>query len=139
MARVQPAYITFDELYMGRTKLKKVLQKTTAAHRTETAIPVKALPLTSSIYEKAQGLVVQCNYDLAQKFLLRVLEQEPGHTGARELLGEVLLEVGDIDAAKQVCLCINFVNTVAYKPVDIRMPPSTLTLRPFVSFFFCTS
>jgi len=38
--------------------------------------------------------------------LLRVLEQEPNHTGARELLGEVLLEVGDIEAAKQTFGCL---------------------------------
>ncbi|KIJ54713.1 hypothetical protein M422DRAFT_240793 [Sphaerobolus stellatus SS14] len=87
---------------MGRTKTKKLLQKSTTATKAEASTsPAKASPSIQSIYEKAQELVVQCNYDLAHKFLLRVLEQDANHTAARELLGEVQLEMGELDAAKQ--------------------------------------
>jgi len=93
---------------MGRTKTKKLQQKATAVARAEAVSEAStSTPTTESIYEKAQQLVVQCNYDLAHKFLLRVLEKVPGHTAARELLGEVQVEMGDLDAAKQVC-CLLF-------------------------------
>lgn len=59
-------------------------------------------PSASQLLTKAQSLVAECNFDLARKFLDRILQQEPNNADARELLGVVLLEVGDIDAARQV-------------------------------------
>lgn len=89
---------------MGRSKTKKLVRSSTAAQRKAegSVTPVKGPPSTSSLFSKALQLVTQCNYDLALKFLLRVLEQDANLTNARELLGEVQLELGDITAAEQV-------------------------------------
>ncbi|KAF8514554.1 hypothetical protein BU17DRAFT_52517 [Hysterangium stoloniferum] len=87
---------------MGRTKTKKPVRSSTAAQKAETSTATtREAPSTISLFEKAQELVVQCNYDLARKFLLRVLEQEPSLGSARELLGEVQLEMGELDTAKE--------------------------------------
>lgn len=90
---------------MGRTKAKKLLRSSTTTQRTieVSPTPTKAAPSPSSLFDKTLQLVSQCNYDLALKFLRRILEQDANFTNARELLGEVQLELGDIDAAKQVC------------------------------------
>ncbi|KAF8588289.1 TPR-like protein [Ramaria rubella] len=87
---------------MGRTKVKKNVR--TSNIKVEPLSPVnpQTPPTTASIFEKAKILVTQCNYDLAHKFLVRVLEQEPNHTAARELLGEVCLEMGELEDATQM-------------------------------------
>lgn len=60
-------------------------------------------PPVSSLLEKAQSLIVQCDYPLAERFIKRILEREPLNIEAREMLAAVLLETGELDAAKQVC------------------------------------
>jgi len=44
-------------------------------------------------------LIVQCDYDLAKRFVQRVLEREPNHAQAKEMLGVIQLETGDLDLA----------------------------------------
>lgn len=55
-----------------------------------------------ALLSKAQTLVTQCDYDLAQKFTLRILERVPNHIDAKELLGVIHLERGNLDEAKDV-------------------------------------
>jgi len=52
-------------------------------------------------------LVEQCDYELAAKFLRRILDTDGVHMEARELLGVVLLELGDLSAAEKVCDAFN--------------------------------
>jgi Anaphase-promoting complex, cyclosome, subunit 3 len=87
---------------MGRTRTKKSLRASIGKVEPSTSVATNPAPSTASFFEKAQILVSQCNYDLAHKFLARVLDQEPTHVSARELFGEVQLEMGELDAAKMV-------------------------------------
>ena len=85
---------------MGRTrpktrKIKPVITQNTAE---EPAPP----PPISALLEKAQALIVQCDYDLAGRFARRVLEREPQNVEAKEMLGVVQLETGELLAAKEV-------------------------------------
>ena len=79
---------------MGITRPKK--KPVPKPHGNATTVP--------ALLEKAQSLIVECDYDLALRFARRILETEPGHVEAREILGISLLETGDLDGAKQVCM-----------------------------------
>ncbi|KAJ7494756.1 hypothetical protein B0H11DRAFT_1717129 [Mycena galericulata] len=100
---------------MGRTKTKKK----TAARTVE--VPASPLPPTapsiSSLLEKAQSLIVQCDYELAQRFITRILEQQPSNADAKEMLGVVQLETGDIQAAR-----VTFTSLLPPNP-DAPSPP----------------
>lgn len=80
---------------MGRTRVKT--RKATAS-----STGVKEEPSVEALLSKAQTLVTQCDYDLAQKFTLRILERVPNHIDAKELLGVIQLERGDLEEAKDV-------------------------------------
>lgn len=89
---------------MGRTRTKtrktkpptvEVQEKTTTTSQSE--------PSISSLLEKAQELIVQCDYELAGRFVQRVLERSPEHAEALEMMGVVQLETGELDAARKVC------------------------------------
>ncbi|KAK2460336.1 hypothetical protein APHAL10511_007725 [Amanita phalloides] len=71
---------------MGRTRTKKTPAST---------------PSVTALLEKARSLIVQCDYDLALRFAKRILQSEPTHVEAREILGVSLLETGDVEGAKQ--------------------------------------
>ncbi|KAJ6494846.1 hypothetical protein C8R47DRAFT_1194737 [Mycena vitilis] len=84
---------------MVRTQTKKK----TSARPTDAsagALPSSAPPSIPALLEKAQTLIVQCDYELAQRFVNRVLEQQPSNAEAKEMLGVVQLEMGEIDAAR---------------------------------------
>lgn len=82
---------------MGRTRTKK------KAHSKADDPSIQAAPpSTSSLLEKAQTLIIQCDYDLALRFIRRALEQDPKNVEAKEMLGVSLLETGELEAAKQV-------------------------------------
>lgn len=73
-------------------------------------------PTIEASLEKAHELIVQCDYDLARRFIDRVLKRAPNNSEAKEILGLVQLETGDLDAAKQVCfhatlICVWCANT----------------------------
>ena len=51
---------------------------------------------------KAEQLMASFNYELAQKFLERAVEQEPNNCQALDLLGDLLLHSGDIENALAV-------------------------------------
>ncbi|KAG8891540.1 hypothetical protein FRC01_014643, partial [Tulasnella sp. 417] len=84
---------------MGRTRTRKAQRalKSTVVSTTPTVLPQ---PSIESLVEKTQILLAQCNYELAHKFVKRILERDPSHVEGREMLGLVELENGDIEAAK---------------------------------------
>lgn len=84
---------------MGRTRPKS---KKTKLVKAEPTTQQSSQPSTSSLIEKTQALITQCDYPLAERFINRVLEREPTNAEARELLVVVLLETGQLDIAKQV-------------------------------------
>jgi hypothetical protein len=89
-------------LSMGRTRPKTRKAHPPATELTETKREEKSEPTIEAILEKAQELVVQCDYDLAGKFVERVLQRAPNNVEGKEILGVVQLETGLLDAAKQV-------------------------------------
>ncbi|KAJ2914070.1 hypothetical protein MD484_g6335, partial [Candolleomyces efflorescens] len=104
---------------MGRTKpKKKVLSK--AQQPTNVA---KEEPSISALLEKAQALIVQCDYELASKFVQRILERDPSNVEAKEMLGVALLETGEIEQAKQA-----FQSLVPPNPNAPAVPPPSAYL-----------
>ncbi|GFR79364.1 TPR repeat-containing protein YDR161W [Elysia marginata] len=55
------------------------------------------------LLDKAEQLIDEFNYELAQKFCQRALEMEPDNVRALETSASLLLELGDIESAKH-CL-----------------------------------
>jgi tetratricopeptide (TPR) repeat protein len=80
---------------MVRTKTKK------AAIVSNSQAPPPP-PTVASLIAKAQDLITQCDYDLALRFIRRALEQEPNNAVAREMLGVVEIERGELETAQQV-------------------------------------
>ena len=85
---------------MGRTQLKTKLRRKVFVE--ETQQPAAPAPTVEALLEKAQTLIVQCDYELARKFIQRALEQRPDNAVAKEMLGVSHLELGELDQAKQV-------------------------------------
>ncbi|KAG6851109.1 hypothetical protein H0H93_000989 [Arthromyces matolae] len=101
---------------MGRTRPKnKAASKATAS-----PVSPQNGPSVTSLLEKAQSLIVQCDYELAQRFIRRVLEQEPANAEAKEMLGVALLEMGEIEEARQAFMSLLPPNPNAPSPP----PPS---------------
>lgn len=85
---------------MGRTRPKSKKSKLIRGeHAAEQSSPQ---PPISSLLEKAQTLIVQCDYALAERFIRRILERESNNAEAKEMLAVALLETGEIAAAKEV-------------------------------------
>ena len=88
---------------MGRTRnKKKVASKATEPPIQHATSKTQNSPPIVSLVEKAQSLIEQCDYGLAQRFIRRILEQQPANAEAKEMLGVVLLEIGEIAGAKEV-------------------------------------
>ncbi|KAJ4477172.1 hypothetical protein J3R30DRAFT_3657685 [Lentinula aciculospora] len=85
---------------MGRTKTKK--QARSKFTESSSVHSTSAGPSVPALFEKAQSLIVQCDYELAARFIQRILNQQPSNAEAKEMLGVVKLEMGDIDSAKQI-------------------------------------
>ncbi|KAG8921592.1 hypothetical protein FRC02_012493 [Tulasnella sp. 418] len=88
---------------MGRLKNKKnplKAAKSSAAGVASSSKPTA--PSIESLIEKAQTLIVQCDYELARKFLVRILERDSIHAEAREMLGFVQVETGELDSAREI-------------------------------------
>ena len=87
---------------MGRTRTqKKALSKATQEPSAQSTATTQT-PSLPALLEKAQSLIVQCDYELALRFIRRILEQDPKNAEAKEMLGVALLETGELDAAKEV-------------------------------------
>lgn len=98
-----------------RTKTRKAPPPTTEIVQEKVNNP---LPAISALIEKAQGLIVQCDYELAGRFIVRALERAPNNAEALEIQGVVQLETGDLDAAKQT-----FQSLLPPSPVAPSSPP----------------
>ncbi|OBZ72192.1 hypothetical protein A0H81_07962 [Grifola frondosa] len=81
---------------MGRARTKSKKSKVLSTE----PIVGSTTPSIQSLLEKAQSLIVQCDYELAERFAKRVLEQEHTNIDAKEILGVAQLETGELDAAK---------------------------------------
>ncbi|KAH9850375.1 hypothetical protein C2E23DRAFT_836255 [Lenzites betulinus] len=83
---------------MGRTRAKaRKIKQLVTEHTAEASVP----PPISQLLEKAQELIVRCDYELAGRFAKRVLEREPANVEAKEMLGVTQLETGELEAAKE--------------------------------------
>ncbi|KAG6862547.1 hypothetical protein C0995_000095 [Termitomyces sp. Mi166 len=104
---------------MGRTRpKKKAASKATNPPALHTS-PQNG-PSVAALLEKAQSLIVQCDYDLALRFIRRILEQESSNAKAKEMLGVALLETGETDQAREAFLSLLPPNPDASSPP----PPS---------------
>ncbi|KAJ7601783.1 hypothetical protein DFH06DRAFT_1489156, partial [Mycena polygramma] len=104
---------------MVRTQTKKK----SAARPTDASagvLPSSAPPSIPALLEKAQTLIVQCDYELAQRFVTRVLEQQPSNAEAKEMLGVVQLEMGRDRCCSGDVFCVVAPNPDAPSPP----PPS---------------
>ncbi|KAF4596587.1 hypothetical protein EYR40_007720 [Pleurotus pulmonarius] len=99
---------------MGRTRTKK------KANNKATESSSKNPPSVQALLEKSESLIEQCDYDLALRFIKRILDQEPKNATAREMLGVALLETGDLIEAKETFLTLIPPNPDAPSPP----PPS---------------
>ncbi|KAG6842349.1 hypothetical protein C0991_010639 [Blastosporella zonata] len=104
---------------MGRTRTKKKAASKATDSPAQHNSPQNS-PSVSALLEKAQSLIVQCDYELAQRFTRRILEQDPSNPEAKEMLGVSLLELGEIDAAREAFLSLLPPNPDAPSPP----PPS---------------
>lgn len=84
---------------MGRTRTKTRKTNILASTSTSSSEPTEEPPL-ESLLEKAGELLIQTDFDLCARFLDRILRRSPHHFAAKELLGVLQLETGDIDAAR---------------------------------------
>ena len=53
-------------------------------------------------------MIEQCDYDLANQFIRRILQISPNNVEAKEMLGVVQLETGLIQEAREVSLVLFF-------------------------------
>ncbi|THH33213.1 hypothetical protein EUX98_g977 [Antrodiella citrinella] len=83
---------------MGRTRAKTRKAKPVTTANTSETVESPSVP---ALLQKAQALIIQCDYDLAQLFVRRILEREPKNAEAKEMLGVAQLEMGDVDAARE--------------------------------------
>jgi Flp pilus assembly protein TadD len=84
---------------MGRTKTKKTAVIKAKENKASAS---KQVPSVAALLERAQVLIVQCDYELAHRFITRALEQDEYNPEAREMLGFVEIERGELDNAKAV-------------------------------------
>ena len=101
---------------MGRTRPKTRKARPPASELAESLRENKSEPTVAALLEKAQDLIVQCDYDLAGKFVERVLKRSPHNVEAKEILGVVQLETGLLDSAKQVRFIYLTVITFSVQP-----------------------
>lgn len=88
---------------MGRTRTTNTRTRHLKVASSQPSSSATTPPSVPELLAKAQSLVEQYNYQLAVRFLQRILETDATHVEARELLGVVQLELGDLDAARLVC------------------------------------
>ncbi|KAF9514937.1 hypothetical protein BS47DRAFT_1376401 [Hydnum rufescens UP504] len=86
---------------MGRTKTivaSKGFRANASPSKSKKNVP-QPLP-TPALVNKAQSLMGEMNYELARRFIQRILEIEPNHVEAREMLGIIEIEEGNVDDAR---------------------------------------
>lgn len=105
---------------MGRTRTKSKLQrhipsKPSVAQSSSTSSPTT--PSILALISKAQSIIEQCDYDLADQFLQRILQKSPENAEAREMLGVVQLETGLVREAREVSRPSHSPDSLFSKPV----------------------
>ena len=85
---------------MGRTRTKQ--KKSPYITDSSGDVAIKSEPPIEALLGKAQDLLVQCDFELAGRFVDRVLQRSPHHAEAKEILGVIQLETGDLEGARQV-------------------------------------
>lgn len=97
---------------MGRTRAKAKKSALTVTKSAQSSSS-SATPAISALLDKAQELIVQCDFPLARKFIDRALVRDDGSMSeknqAKEMMGVVLLETGEVDEAREAsrnCLLI---------------------------------
>ena len=92
-------------LSMGRTRTKSKLQRqvqpkpSTAPAAGSSSSTTPSVP---ALISKAQSIIEQCDYELASQFIQRILQISPKNIEAREMLGVVQLEMGQVQEAREV-------------------------------------
>jgi Flp pilus assembly protein TadD len=88
---------------MGRTKTivtSKGVRENASPSKSKKNVPQ---PLSiPALVNKAQSLMGEMNYELARRFIQRIFEIEPNHVEAREMLGIIEIEEGNVDDARAV-------------------------------------
>jgi len=59
-------------------------------------------PSIPDLLKMVQNLIGELNFELARRSVDRILEREPANVEAREILGSIEIEEGNIDAARKV-------------------------------------
>ena len=94
-----------DSGSMGRTRTKSKHQRCiptkTSATQSSSASSATT-PSIPALLSKAQSIIEQCDYDLANQFIQRILQISPDNFEAREMLGVVQLEMGLVQEARKV-------------------------------------
>ncbi|KAG2369096.1 hypothetical protein BDR07DRAFT_850236 [Suillus spraguei] len=94
---------------MGRARVKAKKYVSTVTNSSQSSSS-SATPAISALLDKAQELIVQCDYPLARKFIDRVLVRDDGSVSeknqASEMMGVVLLETGEVDEARELFLTL---------------------------------
>ena len=90
---------------MGRTRtksknLRHVPPKTSDQSSSASSSTTPSIP---ALISKAQTIIEECDYDLADQFIQRILHRSPNNVEAREMLGVVQLETGLVQEARKVC------------------------------------
>ena len=92
---------------MGRSR-NAISKKGIREKQNETASsPLKApssAPSIPDLLKMAQNLIGELNFELARRSVDRILEREPANVEAREILGSIEIEEGNIDAARKARL-----------------------------------
>lgn len=89
---------------MGRTRTKAKKSAPVVTNSLQSTSN-SATPAISALLEKAQDLIIQYDFPLAHKFIERVLARDDGSLNeknqAKEMMGVVLLETGEVDKARE--------------------------------------
>ena len=97
--------ITSRKRSMGRTRTRSKNQRHISTKTTTTESSSSSSTTTPSVpalISKAQSIIEQCDYDLANQFIQRILQISPKNVEAKEMLGVVQLELGQVQEARKV-------------------------------------
>jgi hypothetical protein len=97
-----PGILLFE---MGRTKSAGTVKGAKKASPGKISSTPPSVP---ALLAKAQSLMGELDFDLARKFVVRILETEPDHFEAREMLAIIEVEKGDVDVARNVSRAFRF-------------------------------
>ena len=90
---------------MGRTRTRFKNQQHAPPKTSTTQSSSASSSMTPGIpalITKTQSIIEQCDYDLANQFIQRILQTSPNNVEAREMLGIVQLETGLVREARKV-------------------------------------